>query len=248
MPTPFTHLETAQRLLEDPALPDDVRQTLNSERPAFLLGSIAADARNSAGIRREQTHFYIYDLPSKTPAWREMLRRHPSMHPPHSTPQRVFIAGYAAHLAVDEVWSEDMMRRQIADREWAPWHRRFTMMHILLAYMDERDAARLHNWQPDTLLAATPTHWTSFLPDNVLSDWRDFVGGQLQPGGVSQTLNVFSDRIGLLPEDIREILDSPETMQRDLWQHITPAMLEEIEGKMYAFAREQLLRYWSESD
>lgn len=247
MPTPFTHLETAQRLLIDPALPDAVRTALHDDCPAFLLGSIAADARTSAAIRREATHFYLQDYLPKTAAWRTMLKLHPSMNPPHSAAHRAFVAGYAAHLRIDEIWSDQMLIRRFTEGNWLTLHRRFVMLHILLIYMDERDATRLEHWQPQTLLTAAPDRWAPFLPDSALCGWRDFVAGQILPGGVSQTLDVFGNRTGFPPEYLREMLDSAETMQNDLWAYITPQTLAKVEADMYASAREELLRYWDES-
>jgi hypothetical protein len=85
------------------------------------------------------------------------------------------------------------------------------------------------------------------MSDTILSGWRDFVAEQIKPGGDSQTLQVFGSRIGFSPEDLRAILDSPERMETDLWAHITPDLLTEIETAMYRHAREQMLVYWNES-
>ena len=63
MPTPFTHLEIAQRLLQDERIPMDIRGILTQEKPAFLLGSVAADGRVDLGSARQDTHFYRYDQP-----------------------------------------------------------------------------------------------------------------------------------------------------------------------------------------
>lgn len=247
MPTPFTHLETAQRLLVDDRLPADLRTALHAECPAFLMGSIAADARTSAAIRREDTHFYVYDFPSKTPAWKTMLLKYPSLQPAHNPAHRTFLAGYVGHLAIDEIWSQQMLGPHFTDRQWGDWMQRFVMLHVLLIYMDERDAAQLQPWQPDMLLAAKPEGWTPFLSDTVLADWRDFIGQQIQPGGVRLTLEVMGARIGRMPEQMREILDSPETMQRDLWSHVKHDILAKVESAMYDYALEQIGIYWSES-
>lgn len=246
MPTPFTHLETAQRLLVDDAVPADVRAALAAERGAFLLGNIAADARTGGGINREDTHFYQYDRPLVDHPWRVMLTQHPSMKPPRSASHRAFLAGYTAHLSIDEWWSLQMLGPHFALREWAPRPTRFFYLHILLILMDERDRSRLENWQYPALLMAQPESWTPFLSDAILRDWRDFVGEQIRPGGESQTLAVFGGRINKTPADLRAILDSAVTLETELWPHISPALLEEIETGMYHHARAQMLRYWME--
>jgi hypothetical protein len=247
MPTPFTHLKTAQCLLADDALPVEVRAALDAERGAFLLGNVAADARVGADLKREATHFYAYDKGISEHPWRVMMRQHPVLETPQNPAQRAFLAGYVAHLSMDEVWSLDMLGPHFAGRDWAPWSQRFIMLHILLIHMDERDLAGLSAWQGPALAGAAPQDWIPFMSDTILSGWRDFVADQIKPGGESQTLQVFGSRIGYTAEDLRAILDSPERMESDLWAHITPDLLAEIEASMYRHAREQMLVYWNES-
>jgi hypothetical protein len=247
MPTPFTHLEIAQRLLADDAIPQSIRSALHDERPAFLLGSIAADARTESGLRREDTHFYHYERGIHDHPWRVMFQQHPSLQPPNSAAQRAFLAGYVAHLSVDEIWSLNMLGPHFAGREWAPRPKRFLMLHILLIHMDERDLHSLLPWQYPTLVQAAPHDWLPFMNDAILCDWRDFIGQQIESEGASQTLAVFGSRINRTPAELRAILESPQQMQSDLWQHITPSLLAEIEAQMYAHTREQLSQYWEES-
>ncbi len=248
MPTPFTHLEAAQRLLDDDHIPAAIRAALAAEKPAFLLGNIAADARTGADIRREDTHFYDYTHGIHEHPWRVMMRLHPALHPAASPAQRAFLAGYVAHLTMDEIWTLNMLGPHFAVREWAPRPQRFLMLHILLIYMDERDCSRLLPWQYPTLQKACPANWTDFLTDTILCDWRDFVGEQIKPGGVSQTLEVFGGRINRTADELRAILDSSETMQHDLWENILPQTLTDVETAMYQHAREQMLIYWHESE
>ncbi len=247
MPTPFTHLETAQRLLQDSLVPAAIRDALSDERGAFLLGNVAADARTESGLSREATHFYSYDRGIHEHPWRVMLAQNPSLETPQSPGHRAFLAGYVAHLSMDEWWSLKMLGPHFALREWAPRHMRFFLLHILLIYVDERDLSLLLPWQYDMLRSAAPNGWLPFLNDRILNDWRDFISMQIAPGGHSQTLQVFGSRINQTPADLRRIMDDPARMQADLWQHITPALLSEIESGMYAFAREQLITYWHES-
>ncbi|MBZ0288780.1 MAG: zinc dependent phospholipase C family protein, partial [Anaerolineae bacterium] len=131
MPTPFTHLETAQRLLRDPQVPAAARALLEAERSAFLLGQIAADARVNSGLLRTDTHFYHYDQPIIQHPWRVMLERHPALLQAETAAQRAFLAGYVAHLCVDEVWLMEMLKPHFGDRDWAPQPTRFFILHIL---------------------------------------------------------------------------------------------------------------------
>ncbi|MBI5668358.1 MAG: zinc dependent phospholipase C family protein [Chloroflexi bacterium] len=241
MPTPFTHLAAAQRLLADDALAPSLRVLLETERPAFLLGSVAADAHPPGG-RREDTHFYTYDRPLTESPWRVMLRRHPTLQPARSPAHRAFLAGYVAHLAMDEIWTRHMLAPHFALGEWGTRGFRFLMLHALLITMDERDLMLLEPWQHPALAAAQPDEWLPFLPDSTLSDWRNFIAEQIKPGGASQTLQVFGARINKTPDELRLILDSPEQMHL-LWENVTPAILADIEAQMYNHAREQMGLY-----
>jgi hypothetical protein len=247
MPTPFTHLETAQRLLDDLIVPPEIRAALAADLPAFLLGNIAADARTESGMKREDTHFYSYDKGIHEHPWRVMMQTHPSLEQTHSAAQRAFLAGYVAHLSIDEWWSLYMLGPHFALGEWGSRQTRFVMLHVLLIFMDERDLACLLPWQYEALIAAQPEDWTPFMSDQILSDWRDFIGKQMLPDS-SQTLQVLGSRINMTPAELRAILDSREQMQADLWANISPSLLAEIEAGMYRHARDQLLVYWEESE
>jgi len=242
MPTPFTHLETAQRLLDDPYLTSATRDLLNSERSAFLLGSIAADARVESGASRDTTHFYAYDQPITEHPWRIMVRQYPALREADDAGKRAFLAGYVAHLSIDEYWTLNMVRPYFVKREWNTPSRefRFLMLHIILSYMDARDLRLLRPWQHDCLCAAQPDGWLPFMSDTILIGWRDFIGRQIGADGSSQTLALFGYRIGRKPEELQAILDSPEQMQHGLWDNVPREDLARIESEMYAFAREQM--------
>lgn len=242
MPTPFTHLETAQRFLADAQLAPGFRAMLNGERSAFLLGNIAADARVDSGVSRETTHFYAYDRPIDEHPWRVMMRQYPALSEARSPAQRAFLAGYVAHLSIDEYWSLNMVRPYFVKREWNTPSRefRFLMLHIILSYMDERDLSLLYGWQHESLCAADPCGWLPFMSDATLIGWRNFIGEQIKPGGVSQTLSLFGARIGKTVDELRAILDSPDQMRNGLWANVPPDDLARVEAEMYAFAREQM--------
>jgi hypothetical protein len=247
MPTPFTHLEIAQRLLRDEEIPQIMRDILDAQRGAFLLGSIAADARVGSGLAREKTHFYAYGQPILEHPWRVMVQQNPALLLPDNAAHQAFVAGYVAHLSVDETWSKEMVGPHFVLREWGDRMLRFYMLHIILIYMDERDFARLESWQSASLQQAEPQHWLDFASDADLIVWRDLIYQQIKPDGISQTLDIFGGRIGKQPEEMRAFLDSPQEMQAGLWDNITPDLLTEVEASMYAHARTQMTRYFQES-
>ena len=248
MPTPFTHLETAQRMLVDEHIPSDIRTAIALQKPAFLLGNVAADARTSGDLTRESTHFYSYDKGITEHPWRVMVQQNPSLYHPTSLAHRVFIAGYVAHLTIDETWSLEMLGPHFVSREWGGSNAfRFLMLHMLLISMDERDYHALQSWQYSTLASAAPDHWLPFMNDHILTEWRDFISEQISPYGHSQTQEVLGKRINRTPAELRAMLDSPQ-IQSDLWANITPELLASVEADMYQHACEQLCVYWNETE
>lgn len=247
MPTPFTHLAIAQRLLQDPALSSDVREALAKARDAFLLGNIAADARVGSGAARADTHFYQYGEPIDAPPWRVMTGRFPRLMQPHDAAHRAFVAGYVAHLSVDEYWTRNLSGPYFALKEWADRQERFYMLHILLITMDERDLASLEGWQAGALAAAEPLDWLPFASDADLRQWRDLIHTQIAPGGHSETLHIFGQRINKSAAEMRAIVDDPAQVQARLWDYVPRADVARIEAEMFAYARAQMAVYWQET-
>lgn len=244
MPTPFSHLWIANRLLEDEAVPAPIRAQLEAQMPAFLLGSVVADARVAGGDRAD-THFYRYDQPMPTNPWRVMLANYPVLKTAKSATHQAFLAGYVAHLGADEYWSRHMLKPNFADGDWGQGQRwRFFVLHLMLIQMDERDEMRLPAHNPETLRLCQPDDWLPFMPDETICEWRDFIAEQID--GDSQTLSIFGARVRRTPAELRALVDDADTMQDYLWQHISHAHLASIEAATYAFAREQLLLYLAE--
>lgn len=244
MPTPFSHLKIAQNLLQDGSLAPLYRQLLLGQRPAFQLGSIVADARVASGVGRELTHFYSYQHYITERPWQRLLHQHPTLAQAHEAAHLAFLAGYVAHLAVDEAWALKMVRSHFADKAWTAERRdKFFALHLILTVMDERDRTELGGWQAASLRGCQPADWLPFMSKETLCGWRDFIAKQLPPAGESQTLDIFGERLGLPPTLIRAVLDDPAEMDERLWRHIPKTLLEAVERQMYVFARDQLARY-----
>lgn len=246
MPTPFTHLLTAQHLLSDPVVPAAQRALIKAHVGAFLLGAVVADAQGLAGLRREQTHFYDYEHPVSDPAWRTMLTRYPALRGVTDPAQRAFLAGYVMHISMDEVWSLEMTGPYFGRGTWAEHRQRFLMLHILLIFMDERDRALLDESLNADLSVAEPEGWLPFLNDAAIRQWRDLIAPQIAPGGVSETLLIYGSRLGKTPDDLRAILDSAERMQTELWANVPPDVAAAVEDHMDRYAREQMVAYLGE--
>ncbi|MEO8396480.1 MAG: zinc dependent phospholipase C family protein [Chloroflexota bacterium] len=247
MPTPFTHLLHAQRLLSDPAVPADQRALLNDQRGAYLLGSITADAQGLAGLKRDDTHFYSFEVPMEDHPWRVMMQRYPELLDARDPDWRAFLAGYVMHLSMDEIWSLQMTGPEFAEREWATRIQRFLMLHILLITIDERDLKLLDPRLNEALCEAQPNGWLPFLSDHVLSEWGSLIYKQIIPGGESETLAVYGTRLKKTPEELRAILDSPQQMQDDLWANVTPELTAQVEANMTDHSRAQMITYLNET-
>ena len=248
MPTPFSHLKHAQCLLADAELPQSMRELLNDQRPDFQLGCIIADARVTGGLGREITHFYRLDQPITECPWRVMFAQNPCLTPAKDEAHLAFLAGYVAHLALDEYWAMNMVRPHFWGRDWDIEDRRDKLfaLHLILTVMDERDEEELHGWQAESLAQCEPCDWLPFLSDEILREWRDFVAGQIAPGGKSQTLAIFSRRLRCDEAEVRATLDDAGRMQARLWRHVDPALLADVEARAFVYTREQLAVYLRE--
>ncbi|MCA9913351.1 MAG: zinc dependent phospholipase C family protein [Anaerolineae bacterium] len=244
MPTPFTHLQIASQLLQDPRVSPEAHALIAAHQPCFLLGGIVADQR-LAGMDRQDTHFYHYTRPMPDNPWREMFRQYPRLSHPKSDAHHAFLMGYVAHLAADEYWSRYMLGPHFASGHWGEDARdRFFVLHLLLIWMDERDEARLPETTASLLRQCMPHDWLPFLPDHGICDWRDFLADQLD--GDSETLAIFGGRIRTEPRVLRAMLDDSALMQERLWDNITPQLLTDMESKLYDFSREQMDTYLRE--
>lgn len=243
MPTPFSHLYITQRLLSDDAVPAEVRAFADACRPDFLLGGIIADQRPKGG-KRADTHFYEYARPMPDNPWREMFRQNPSLKQPISDAHKAFLMGYVAHLAADEYWTRHMLGPHFVERDWGgSMSHRFYLLHLLLITMDERDQALLYDGIGATMRSCEPAAWLPFMHDQKIIEWRDFLARQIDEDD-SKTLEIFGRRIDTAPDQVRAFLDNTAYMQNELWNHVTPEILADVETQLYAFSRQQMLIYW----
>jgi hypothetical protein len=247
MPTPFTHLVYAQRLLSDEDIPASARALIADHLPAYYLGTVAADGHFMCALRREDTHFYTYDRPMEDHPWRLMLRRFPALLKPTSADHRAFLAGYVAHLAMDEIWQKQMVHPRFVMQEWGSRRQRFLMLNVLLVTMDERDYPNIDPGIPHHLGKAAPDHWLPFMEDEALSGWGALINRQIADGGQSETLAIIAPRVALPVDALRELLDSHERLEAELWTPIPRSALAAVEAAMYAEARTDLALFLAET-
>ncbi|MEM6282105.1 MAG: hypothetical protein AAF787_07930 [Chloroflexota bacterium] len=247
MPTPFSHLVAVDRLLTDADVPATIRDVLNAQRAAYLLGSVAPDARVNAENPRAATHFYHYEIPYEKAPWRIMLDENPSLAAPTNPAHRAFVAGYVAHLAMDQVWTEDMLVPYFGNGEWgADIKARFFVLHLMLIDMDERDLHLIPDYAPDEICAAQPDDWLPFMPQDVLIDWQQMIYNQIKPDGESKTYDIFGERVKRAADELRRLAGDDDWMHEHLWQHVPRTIMGSVEDEMYDHARDSLIAYMQE--
>ena len=239
------HLRIAYKLLQDDTLSTQACDIITADVPAYLLGSIVADARVYPGADRELTHFYRYDRPMPDHPWCEMLRQNPSLAQPKTSAERAFVAGYVAHLGADEYWSRKVLGPYFAQGDWGgDIHWRFFVLHLLLIQLDERDEAAIPPEASKLLREAVPHAWLPFMDDRIIEDWRDYLADQFD--GDSETVEIFAQRVHREPNELRCIVDDPQQMHELFWQHISPELMAELEKDMYSFSCQQLIHFVNE--
>ncbi|HHS97491.1 MAG TPA: hypothetical protein ENK08_06270, partial [Chloroflexi bacterium] len=212
MPTPVTHLVMARELVEGGALSPPVQSLLEREWGPFLLGHTAPDVQTVSHQPRDETHFYTLPPSSTTPAYRRLLRTYPELARADRLPSdhAAFLAGYLAHLLVDEQWWREIFHPFFGpEAGWETFERRLFLHNVLRTWMDQEDQARLDGREAQALARAEPRGWLPFVRDEDLRAWRDLLVEQLQPGRQVRTAEVFAARMGLPAEAIEATLRSP---------------------------------------
>lgn len=236
MPTPFTHLAKAQQLIDDSALSSEHRTFLSEYWGAFLLGNIIPDAHKEAGnLKRQDTHFFAYSPTIDPSAEQTMLATHPSLtlQKLGKTAQSAFVAGYLAHLAVDEVWCEDIIFPYFHTIEWADTQTRHFIFITLLTIMDIRDYHSLSETIYLDIADVEPYQWLLFLPDKAITAWRDIIARQLEPDGSSETLNILGKIVQPGYDGLAALVNSPQKLDTELWSRIPKETAAKAEEKAY---------------
>ncbi len=242
MPTPFMHLDFAERLRAHVALAPEARRQLEAELPAFYLGNIAADYQIICDVPREATHFYTMPPEPGYQAHKAMLARYPEMADAGRLPagQAVFIAGYCFHLIQDLVWYRRVLEPDfLLSDGWPPETRaRFTAHNLLLAYLDQRAYQRLPEDAGATLCRSASHGWLPFADDEQVHRWRDLIGRQLQPGSATDTIAIFASRLKMPAAEFAGNLNDAQWMN---WHVFSRAPLAQVEGALNDGIEESIL-------
>lgn len=222
MPTPFMHLQTAEKILA--AVPNGRFRTLLTQQwPAFYLGSVAPDYQTICDVPREVSHFYTFPPDPAIQAHAELLAKHPELVQVVNLPpeQSVFVAAYMAHLMLDLVWFwEIVLPFFVQAGKWGSRETRQLVHFILLTHLDTLALESLPQTAVSTLAAAHPQHWLPFAADDHLIRWRDMLVEQLHPGAPIQTVEIYAGRMGMTSAEFATHLHDPAWMQEHLFDNI----------------------------
>jgi hypothetical protein len=245
MPTPIQHLALAEGILRGGDLPPAVNALLKAQRGPFLLGHTAPDVQTVSGQTREETHFYSILRTAERPAHEMLFVTHPALAHAEALPsaQAAFVAGYIAHLLLDELWLDDVFFRYFAGQEWGTPRERSFLHNVLRTWMDRHDLRRLNGSIPAALREAEPHRWLPFVGDEHLRAWRDWLVEQLGPGQAVQTAEVFARRMDVPVAEMEIILRSPQRMEEHVFSHIPRAALRSFHDAGYARSVDLLNRY-----
>jgi len=250
MPTPIQHLAIARDSLADPTLPPSVGQLLTAQRGAFLLGAIAPDVQSISGQAREATHFFTFPsskgkpLPAKAhPAHQVMLTAHPTLARADTLPadQAAFIAGYISHLALDELWIIQIFEPHFRQAKWGALRERMLIHNVLRTWLDRQ--SQLESAVREALAQVEPRGWLPFVADKHLRAWRDEIAAQLRPGAVIHTVEVFAARLGVLPDKLRRVLESPDAMQQRVFSRIPADCIDRFCTDARALSVSRIIEY-----
>jgi len=225
------HLRIAEQLRSQAAPDSAARELLEIAWPAFLLGSVAPDCQSVADLSRETTHFYRGNPGPEADAYALILERYPELRMQTGLPvdHAAFVVAYCIHLLYDVDWFRQILIPHFAAQDYWPSHQeRFLAHNSLLIYLDQ---LALQALAPDTelsLRAAEPDHWLPFVPDDVLTRWRDVVASQLAPGADIQTVAVYARRLKLSPAAYAANLADPEWMASIIFDRVPLATVSQI--------------------
>jgi hypothetical protein len=241
MPTPFTHLLIARQMLDSPDLPAALRQ----EAPAFCLGNVAPDVQNITGEDRASTHFFTVPLGGQE-AVAAMLSDYPTLarRAQLAAPRAAFIAGYLAHLELDEFWIAEVFEPYFGGAlAWGTFRERLYLHNALRALWDQEDLARLPASTADCLRAAAPDRWLPFGSDAALREWRDFLAAQIEQRQTS-VVEVFAQRMRANADEFAALVSSPEEMRERVLRRVPPEVLERFRERGLARCAGRVADYW----
>jgi hypothetical protein len=235
MPTPIMHLRLAEEVVRGNDLKRGSQLLLRQQRGPFLLGNTAPDVKAVSGQRRLETHFYSVRHNSGRPAVDALLSAHPVLRQPTrlAPDHAAFVAGYLAHLALDELWLEEIYLPYFAGPGVTCVARTAFAHNVLRTWLDQRALEKLESGTAAALRDAQPDHWLPFTDDAHLCAWRDWLVEQLTPGHTVATAAVFAERMGVDVEEVNAVIDSERGMEDEVFSRIPRSAIESFHDSGY---------------
>ena len=232
MPTPFYHIVIAEEILEDNRLHALVRNLLCDFLPAFLFGNVAPDVQAISRYTREDTHFFSIDNVGNNVAYKAMLSKHKELSNTRllSPVRSAFVAGYLAHLLLDQAWIVEVFNPVFGKQvNWGKFRERLFLHNVLRTFLDQREYDHLPSDIGQRFsLNLSSTRWLPFVDNKDLYRWYQFLSEQLADGLSSRTVEVFADRMGLKPEDFEAILLDDDVMEQKIFARISRIQLDKF--------------------
>lgn len=225
------HLHTAERIracLASSSQPHHARllALLQTDWPAFYLGSIAPDFQAICAVDRFDTHFYpIPPEPDDYDAFGRMLTQHQSLSNAAALPRTAAIAtaGYGAHLLYDLIWDHSVLTPRFRNSDWGEVWERYVAHNTLLTFLDREAHAQLPLTAGKTLASAKGLEeWLPFAPNGILLSWQTLLVNQLKPGAALETVSVYAKRMRLSPEQFAAQLDDTVWMESHVFSRVNP--------------------------
>lgn len=245
MPTPVMHLALAEAILDEDVLPSSIRRLLIQQRGPFLLGHTAPDVQTVSGQAREETHFYTIPPTTDCAAHEVLFATHPALTHAETllSAQAAFVAGYVAHLLLDELWLDRIFFSYFGERAWNSRRERAFLHNVLRTWMDREDQQRLNGSVVTVLAQVEPQDWLPFVSDEYLRMWRDWLVEQLSPGHSVQTAEVFAQRMGVSAAEVETVLKSPQQMEERVFRHIPRPALQSFHDMGYSHSVALISQY-----
>ncbi len=243
MPTPIDHLVMAQELVAGQRLLPGARRLLEQERGAFMFGHTAPDVQTINHRPRDETHFYLIPPCSDDRPERLLLTRYPELAAVErlSAAHAAFVAGYMGHLLADILWWQQVFAPVFVvawqTREESVW-----MHNVLRTWIDLQSQRRLGGHEAALLAALEIGDWLPFVPRQDLEAWRDLLVGQLEPGQVIRTAEVFAARMHVRPAVLENAVHSDRLME-SLMAQVSSARLERYGQDVFEQSVELVNRY-----
>lgn len=234
VPTPFYHLSVGEEIWQHGQLKPRAQVALETQRGAFLFGNTAPDVQTLSGQPREATHFFSLPPEDPLPPWDRLLRQYPQLAAAQVGEEpAAFMAGYLCHIQADIDWLMGIFIPVFGPQaEWANFEERLTWHNVLRAWMDQEALKGLSEDVWSQLQAAQPEDWLPFVEDDDLAVWRDYLVGQLRPGGRVETVEVFAGRLGLKASDFQELLSSGTALEDNIFARFSKQRLDEYRATL----------------